>query len=176
MATVKRLARSRLTHLEQRMNVDGPPIGQLLFLIPDLWPTEDQETFHNPGSLEELGDLVERRTGVRPTFGMERFWAITFLASDEMLTMDMAEKAAFLDEHETRPLAPWQRKNRLWVRTRQRTLEKTFQSEHRVPKVMFMLEHEHGVWHDRQGALIDPSAIDPRMQVIVTAQCSDGQQ
>ncbi len=69
-----RIARSRLKHLERRMNVDGPPVGRLLFLIPDLWPEQDRAAFEAPNfSLEALGDLVERRTGVRPTFGMDGF-------------------------------------------------------------------------------------------------------
>lgn len=104
-----RLARSRVKHLERRMNADGPPIGRILFLIPDLWPEDDWEAFEGPDlSLEELGDLVERRTGVRPTFGTDGFWAITVPATEEMLAMTEQEKAAFLEAHETRPLKPKQ--------------------------------------------------------------------
>jgi hypothetical protein len=78
---MKRLTCSRLTQLERHMHVDAPPINRLFFLIPDLWPKEDQEVFHHHADLEELGDLVEHRTGVRPTFGMDGFWAITVPAS-----------------------------------------------------------------------------------------------
>jgi hypothetical protein len=101
-----RIARSRLRHLERRMNVDGPPVGRLLFLIPDLWPEPDRRLFDESHDLDELGDLVERRTGVRPTFGMEGFWAITVPAAEEMLAMTEEEKMAFLDAHQTRPLRP----------------------------------------------------------------------
>jgi hypothetical protein len=109
---VKRLTRSRLTQLERHMHVDAPPINRLFFLIPDLWPPEDQQLFHDHAGLEELADLVERRTGVRPTFSTKDIWALTVPASEEMLAMDAAEKAAYLEEHETRPLAPWQRRER----------------------------------------------------------------
>jgi hypothetical protein len=36
-----RIARSRLKHLERLANVDGPPVGRLLYLLPDLWPDFD---------------------------------------------------------------------------------------------------------------------------------------
>ena len=49
---------------------------------------------------------VERRTGVRPTFGLEPVWAIVAPASEEMLAMTEEAKAAFLAAHETRPLRP----------------------------------------------------------------------
>jgi hypothetical protein len=94
------------------MHVAAPPINRLFFLIPDLWPAEDQQLFHDDGGREELLDLVERRTGVRPTFSTQEIWAITVPASAEMLAMNVEEKAAFLEEHETRPLAPWQRRER----------------------------------------------------------------
>lgn len=101
-----RLARSRMTQLERRLHVDGPPIGRLLFPLPDLWPQEDQETFFNPDPREPLEEPVERRTGIRPTFGMDRFWAITVPASDEMRAMTEEEQAAFLAAHESRPRRP----------------------------------------------------------------------
>lgn len=108
---MRRLARSRLTQLERRMNVDGLPIGRLLFLIPDLWPAEDQAAFRDPANTEALGDLVERRTGVRLTFGMvPPVWAIVLPASEEMLALDAAGQVAFLERHETRPLTWWQRR------------------------------------------------------------------
>jgi hypothetical protein len=94
------------------MHVDAPPINRLFVLIPDLWPAEDQQLFHNPAGREDLADVVERRTGVRPTFSTNDIWAITVQASQEMLAMDAADKAAFLEEHETRSLAPWQRRER----------------------------------------------------------------
>jgi hypothetical protein len=109
---MKRLTRSRLTQLERHMHVNDPPINRLFFLIPDLWPAEDQQLFHDHAGLEALADLVARRTGVRPTFSTNDIWAITVPASREMLAMDAAEKAVFLEEHETRPLAPWQRRER----------------------------------------------------------------
>ena len=55
---------------------------------------------------------MERRTGVRPTFSTNEIWAMVVPASEELLAMDAQDKAAFLEEHETRPLAPWQRRER----------------------------------------------------------------
>ena len=81
-------------------------MGRLLFLIPDLWPEADQAVFHAPRGQEEVGNLVERRTGVRPTFGMQPVWAIVVPASDELLALDEADKATFLERHETRPRQP----------------------------------------------------------------------
>jgi hypothetical protein len=101
-----RLARSRLTTLERALNPTGPPIGRLLFLLPDLWPDPDRAAFADPGSPEALEALVERRTGVRPTLGMRPVWAITCPAAEELLAMSDEEKAAFLNAHESRPLAP----------------------------------------------------------------------
>jgi hypothetical protein len=101
-----RLARSRVKRLERIGNLDGPTIGRLLFLIPNLWLEADRRLFEESQELDELGDLVERRTGVRPTFGMEGFWAITVPATEEMLAMTEEEKATFLEAHETRPLRP----------------------------------------------------------------------
>lgn len=102
-----RVARSRLRQLERRTQLGGPPLGRLLFLIPDLWPAEDQEAFHHPANQEALVDLVERRTGVRPSFGMEPpIWGITVSVPVEMLAWDDAEKAAYLDRYESRPIPP----------------------------------------------------------------------
>ena len=94
------------------MNIDAPPINRLFLLIPDLWPAEDQQRFHDHAGLEDLADVVERRTGVRPTFSTNEIWAMVVPASEELLAMDAQDKAAFLEEHETRPLAPWQRRER----------------------------------------------------------------
>jgi hypothetical protein len=101
-----RIARSRVKHLERLANVDGPPIGRLLLLIPDLWPDANRAAFNGLRDLEALGDLVERRTGVRPTFGMDGFRAIAVPATVEMLAMTEEAKAAFLAAHETRPQRP----------------------------------------------------------------------
>jgi hypothetical protein len=73
------------------MNSYGPPIGRLQDLLPAMWPEPDQNAFEDPARAEALGDLVERRTGVSPTFGMEPVWAITVPASEEMLAMTDAE-------------------------------------------------------------------------------------
>jgi hypothetical protein len=43
---------------------------------------------------------------------MEPFWEFTAPASEEILAMDPAEKEAILEQHETRPLARWQRRER----------------------------------------------------------------
>lgn len=110
---MRHLGRSRLAQLERRMHVDEPPMGRLLFLIPDLWLEADQAAFHDPERREPLEDLVERRTGVRPTFDMDpSIWAIVVPASEEMRALEPDEKAAFLEELETRPLAQWQRRER----------------------------------------------------------------
>ena len=107
-----RVSRLRLIELERQMNVNRPPIGRLFVLIPDLWPLEDREAFFNPERSEPLEDLVERRTGVRPVHNPNRIWAIVHHLPEEARDWDEATKAAFLEEHETRPLAPWQRRER----------------------------------------------------------------
>ena len=97
----------RLEQLEARSPVRDP--GRLFFLLPDLWPDADQAAFEVLSG-EALADLVERRTGVRPVLATGRIWAIITRVPEEYRTMSEAEKAAYLDEHETRPLAPWQRR------------------------------------------------------------------
>ncbi len=92
------------------MNVNTPPIERLFVLIPDLWPQQDREAFFDPEREETLEDLVERRTGVRPVWDPNRIWAIVHHLPEEARTWDEATKAAFLEEHETRPLTPWQRR------------------------------------------------------------------
>jgi hypothetical protein len=99
--------RARLAKLEARSPARDP--GRLFFLLPDLWPENDRAAF-DALSGEALADLVERRTGVRPVLGTGRIWAIITHVPEECRAMSDAEKEAFLDEHETRPLAPWQRR------------------------------------------------------------------
>jgi hypothetical protein len=99
----------RLEKLEARSPAQA--VGRLFFLIPDLWPDEDRVAFETLSG-EALDELVERRTGVRPVQETGRIWAIITHASDEMRAWDVATKVAFLEEHETRPLAPWQRRER----------------------------------------------------------------
>jgi hypothetical protein len=96
--------------LEQRQRAIETPVRRLVFLIPDLWPAEDQHRFRHHASPEELADLVERRTGVRPVFDPTQIWAITVPASEEMLEMSEDEKAAYLEQHETRPVPWWLRR------------------------------------------------------------------
>jgi hypothetical protein len=83
---------------------DGPPVGRLLFLLPDLWPEADRAAFEHPPDREALAALVARRTGVQPIITPPRIWAITVPASDEVLAMSDNERAAFLERHESRPL------------------------------------------------------------------------
>src|SRR4051794_37531882 len=99
---MRRLGPARLRQLEQRHRVIDTPVPRLSTLIPDLWPEEDQHAFRHHASADELADLVERRTGVRPIIDPTQIWAITVPASEEMLAMSEDEKAAFLDDHETR--------------------------------------------------------------------------
>jgi hypothetical protein len=68
----------------------------------------DPRQFEESPGLEAVGNQADLRTGVRPTFGMDGFWAITVPATEEMLAMTDDEKAAFLEAHETRPLTPGQ--------------------------------------------------------------------
>ncbi len=49
--------------------------------------------------------------------------------------------------------------------TRLRTLETKLRPEDEVPGFLIALEQD-GVWHDWEGAVIDPTAVDPRTQVI----------
>ena len=60
--------------------------------------------------------------------------------------------------------------------TRLRTLETKLRSEDDVPRLLIVLEEGDGVWHDWEGAVIDPKAVDPRTQVIIFRQRSDGPQ
>ncbi|MCC6421463.1 MAG: hypothetical protein IT429_24865 [Gemmataceae bacterium] len=88
------------------MRMDVPPVGRLLFLLPDLWPEADRAAFEAPASREALEALVERRTGVRPVIAPPRIWAITVPVPDTVLTMSEEAQAAFLERHESRPLEP----------------------------------------------------------------------
>ena len=97
----------RLAKLEARSPARDP--GRLFFLLPDLWPAEDRAAF-DALSGEALADLVERQTGDRPAFETGRIWAIITHVTEDCRAMSDAEKEAYLDEHETRPLAPWQRR------------------------------------------------------------------
>jgi hypothetical protein len=101
---MSRIRRSRLRELERRMIVDGLPVGRLLVLLPDLWPEADRAAFEHSTDREALAALVERRTGVRPIIAPPRSWAITMPAPDEVLAMTDDEQAAFLEQHESRPL------------------------------------------------------------------------
>lgn len=101
---MSRIRRARLRELERRMHPGGPPVGQLLFLLPDLWPSTDRAVFEHSTDREALAALVERRTGVRPVIAPPRIWAITVPAPDEVLAMTDDEKAAFLEAHESRPV------------------------------------------------------------------------
>jgi hypothetical protein len=109
---MRQLSRSRLRQLERQMNLDAPPIGRLFVLIPDLWPEADREAFSDPEREEALEDLVERRTGVRPVRDPHRIWAIIHHMPEEARDWDDATKAAYLEEHETRPLPLWLRRER----------------------------------------------------------------
>jgi hypothetical protein len=112
---LRRVSGGRLTALERRLRVDEPPIGRLFLLLPELWPEEDRVAFYDPRRGEVLEDLVERRTGVRPIRERGRIWAIIHHMPEEAGSWDDATKAAFLEEDETRPLAPWQRRERSCV-------------------------------------------------------------
>src|SRR4051812_37763443 len=107
---MRRLGPARLRQLERHQRAVETPVPRRFTLIPDLWPEEDQHAFRHHASADDLADLVERRTGVRPIFDPTQIWGITVPASEEMLAMSQAEKAAFLEQHETRPLSMWQRR------------------------------------------------------------------
>jgi hypothetical protein len=98
---------TRLAKLEARSPARDP--GRLFFLLPDLWPAADRTAFETLAG-DAFDDLIERRTGVRPVRETGRIWAIITPMPEEARTWDAATKAAFLEAHETRPLAPWQRK------------------------------------------------------------------
>jgi hypothetical protein len=97
----------RLEKLEARS--PAREVGRLFFLLPDLWPDEDRVAFEILSG-EARDELVERRTGVRPVRETGRIWAVITHMPVEAHTWDATTKAAFLEAHETRPLAPWQRK------------------------------------------------------------------
>jgi hypothetical protein len=99
----------RLEKLEARS--PAREVGRLFFLLPDLWPAADRTALETLGG-DAFDELIERRTGVRPVRETGRIWAIITHASDDMRAWDEATKAAFLEGHETRPLAPWQRRER----------------------------------------------------------------
>jgi hypothetical protein len=103
---MRRMSRARLAHLDARLRPGDPPVGRLLFLIPDLWPEADQVRFHTSRGQDELGELIVRRTGLCPSFGRHRIWCITVPVPDELLAMSEAEKEAFLEQHESRPRQP----------------------------------------------------------------------
>jgi hypothetical protein len=90
--------------------MDESAEARLFFLLPDLWTADEQVIFHTAEEAEEIADMVERRTGVRPVFSAQQIWAIVAPASDELLPLDDAAKAASLDQPETRPVPDWHRK------------------------------------------------------------------
>jgi hypothetical protein len=59
--------------------------------------------------------------------------------------------------------------------TRLRTLETKLLLDDDMPRVLIVLE-EDGVWHDWEGAVIDPATIAPRTQVILFRLRPDGPQ
>jgi hypothetical protein len=97
---------TRLAKLEARSPARDP--GRLFFLLPDLWPDADRWAFETLSG-DAFDDLIERRTGVRPVRETVRIWAIITPMPEEGRSWDAPTKAAFLENHETRPLAPWQR-------------------------------------------------------------------
>jgi hypothetical protein len=98
---------TRLAKLEARSPARDP--GRLFFLLPDLWPAADRAALETLGG-DAFDDLIERRPGVRPVRETGRIWAIITPMPEEARAWDAAAKAAFLENHETRPLAAWQRK------------------------------------------------------------------
>ena len=60
--------------------------------------------------------------------------------------------------------------------TRLRRLEAEVRREDDVLGLLIVFEEEDGVWHDGRRTTIDPAAVDPRTQVIVIGQRSDGPQ
>ena len=114
---MRRLSRTRLRQLAHQLHPDDPPIGRLFMLIPDLWPEADREAFFNPERGEPIEDMVERRTGVRPVREPHRIWAIIHHMPEmpeEARSWDAETKAAYLEEHETRSLPLWLRRERAW--------------------------------------------------------------
>ena len=109
---MRRLGDARLRQLEQRQRAIETPVPRLFSLIPDLWPEADQYAFRYHASVDELAHLVERRTSVRPIFDPTQIWAIMVPTSEEMLAVGETEKAAYLEQHETRPTPWWRREPR----------------------------------------------------------------
>ena len=99
--------RTRLAKLEAQ--TPARERGRLFFLIPDFWPDPDRAAFESLCG-DTFDDLIERRTGVRPVRETGRIWAIITPMHEEGRAWDEARIAAFLEEHETRPLSPWQRR------------------------------------------------------------------
>ena len=109
---MRQLSRTRLRQLERQMHVNALPIGRLFMLLPDLWAEEDREAFFDPKREEALEDLVQRRTGVRPIRETGRIWAIIHYMPEDARDWEDATKAAYLEEHETRPVPLWLRRER----------------------------------------------------------------
>ena len=59
---------------------------------------------------------------------------------------------------------------------RLRTLETKLLPVDDVPGLLIVLEEEDGVWHDWEGAVINPATVDPRTQVIRFRLRLDGPQ
>lgn len=102
---MRRLSERRLSILERRHLVKEPHTGRLMLLLPDLWPHQDQRALEQATG-QDLQDLVERRTEVRPNLDLKPCWALIVPASDEMLAMSDLAKAAYLEQHETQPMRP----------------------------------------------------------------------
>jgi hypothetical protein len=96
---------TRLAKLEVRS--PAREVGRLFFLLPNLWPENDKAS-----SEIESGEALADLAGVRPVLRTSRIWAIITAMSQEARTWDEPMKATFLETHETRPLAPWQRRER----------------------------------------------------------------
>jgi hypothetical protein len=130
------------------VNLDGLRIRRLLYLIPDLWPDDHPELFHHLSDLETLGDLVERRTAVRPTFGMEPIWAITVPASKRRWRWMRRRKPCFWSS--MRP-DHWHRGcdsgsgRGLRLAIRLKKIEAKLWRKEDVPKLLIVLEAELGV-------------------------------
>jgi len=60
--------------------------------------------------------------------------------------------------------------------TRLRKLEAKVQREDDVLGLLIVFADADGTWHDGRGTAIDPAAINPRTQVIVFSEPSDGPQ
>jgi hypothetical protein len=60
--------------------------------------------------------------------------------------------------------------------TRLRRLEAKVQREDDVLGLLIVFTEADGTWHDGWGTAIDPTAINPRTQVIVFSERPDGPQ